>query len=297
MSRILLLLLLIPLSSGCFNLDADLLNPGPKITAYGMAGYTGTVDFRLDSSYTLPPQFVNVFTLPSQGNGESSPTTIYVAYLGDTTRIAQDTVIVYCHGYDHNMDFYYPRAQLLVNVGGKNRYGVMMMDYRGFGLSQGTSSEEGLYADVNAVIIWLKSKGLIGDRLILYGFSLGGAPATYLSAQPRALAAQKLILESPFASTGSITADATGLNIPASAVTTLNFDNAQEIKSVMQPFFWTSGLNDSFLNITTNGDVIFQNYHGVYGEAHRIPGADHATVPQTWGFRNYSDALLKFITR
>jgi hypothetical protein len=297
MSRILLLLLLLVASSGCFNLDADLLNPGPTITAYYMAGYTGTVDFRLDSSYTLPPQFVNVLTLQSQGVGESSSTTIYAAYLGDTSRIATDTVIVYAHGYDHNMDFYYPRTQLLANVGGKNRFGVMMMDYRGFGLSQGTSSEEGLYADVNAAITWLKSKGLTGDRLILYGMSLGGGPSTYLAAQPRALPAQKLILESPFASTGSITGDATGLNIPASAVTTLSFDNAQEIKSVMQPFFWTSGMDDSFLNINTNGDVIFQNYHGVYGEAHRIPGADHSTVPQTWGFGNYSDSLLKFITR
>src|ERR1035441_8485438 len=111
MSRIFLLLLLIPLS-GCFNLDADLLNPGPKITAYSLASYNGTVDFSLDSAYTLPPKFVNLFSLESQGIGESSPTTIYVAYLGDTTRIAQDTIIVYCHGYDHNMDFYYPRAQL-----------------------------------------------------------------------------------------------------------------------------------------------------------------------------------------
>jgi len=296
MQRTLLFLMLLA-SSGCFNLDADLLNPGDKITSYYMADYTGAVDFHLDSSYTLPKNFVNVFTLQSQGIGEASPTTIYVAYLGDTTRIGTDSVIVYCHGYDHHMDFYYPRVQLLANVGSKNRYGVMMMDYRSFGLSHGTPTEEGLYADVDATVNWLKSKGLTGDRLILYGMSLGGAPATYLAANPRALPAQKLILESPFASTGSITGDATGLNIPASAVTTLKFDNAQEIKSVMQPFFWTSGLNDSFLNINTNGDVIFQNYQGAYGEAHRIPGADHSTVPQTWGFKNYSDSLLKFITR
>jgi len=296
MSRISLLILLV-VASGCFNLDANLLNPGDKITSYQMAAYTGSTDFRLDSSYVLPKSSVNVFTLQSQGIGESSPTTIYAAYLGDTSRIVNDTVIIYCHGYNHHMDFYYPRAQLLANIGGKNRYGVMMMDYRSFGLSQGTPTEEGLYADVNAAISWLKSKGLTGDRLILYGFSLGGAPATYLAAQPRALAAQKLILESPFASTGSLTADATGLNLPAAAVTTLKFDNAEEIKSVMQPFFWMHGIDDSFLNINTNGEVVFKNYHGTYGEAHRIAGADHATVPQTWGFKNYSDSLLKFITR
>ena len=297
MSRIILLLTLAAACSGCFNLDENLLNPGPTINGYSMAAYTGTVDFHLDSSDTLPAQFVNVFTLQSQGIGESSPATIYAAYLGDTTRIATDTVIVYTHGYDHNMDFYYPRAQLLANVGGKDRFGVMMMDYRSFGLSQGTPSEEGLYADANAAIAWLKSKGLTSDRLILYGFSLGGAPATYLAANPRALPAKKLILESPFASTGSITADATGLNLPASAVTTLKFDNAEQIKSVTQPLFLTAGIADAFLNITTNGDVVFANYHGTYGEEHRIPGADHSTVPQTWDFKNYTDSLLKFITR
>ena len=297
MKKLSLILLFACAASGCFNLDANLLNPGPTITHYSLQNYTGTVDFTLDSSYTIPDKFINLMTLPSQGVGESSPTTIYATYLGDTDRIATDTVIVYCHGYDHNMDFYYPRAQLLANIGGKDRYGVMMMDYRSFGLSQGSPTEESMYADVNACMEWLKSKGLTSNRTILYGFSLGGAPATYLAANPRALTTQKLILESPFASTGSITADATGLNLPASAVTTLKFDNAQQIKSVMSPLFLCAGIDDSFLNITTNGDVVYGNYHGRYGEEHRIPGADHGTVPQTWGFKNYSDSILKYITR
>ena len=295
MVRILLLLMVAALS-GCFNLDSNLLATGDTITSYHMANYTGTVDFRLDSSYALPTDFIHVFTLESQGIGETTPTTIYAAYLGDTSRIARDTVIVYAHGYNHHMDFYYPRTELLANVGGKDRYGVMMVDYRGFGLSSGSPSEEGLYADVDAAISWLKFRGLTGDRLILYGFSLGCAPATYLAAHPRSLDAQKLILESPFASTGSLADDATGLDFPASAVTTLKLDNEEQIKSVKQPFCWMHGMSDMFLNINTNGEVIFRNYQGPYKEAHRIPGADHTTVPQTWGFQNYTDSLAKFIT-
>ncbi|MBK6837953.1 MAG: hypothetical protein IPG90_06520 [Bacteroidetes bacterium] len=30
------------------------------------------------------------------------------------------------------MDFYWPRAKLLANTGWKNRFGVMMIDYRGW---------------------------------------------------------------------------------------------------------------------------------------------------------------------
>ena len=291
------ILLFAALFSGCFSLDSNLLDPGPSLTSYQMAAYTGTTDFRLDSSYTIPTNLVHVFTVQSQGVGESSPTTIYAAYLGDTSRISKDTVIVYSHGYSHHMDFYYPRAQLLANVGGKNRYGVMMMDYRSFGLSSGTPTEEGMYADVDACIAWLKSRGLTNDRLLLYGFSLGCAPSTYLAANPRSLSPLKLILESPFASTATLTADASTLDMPSSFVTNLKFNNAENIKSVQQSFFWMHGVDDQFINIKTNGEVVFDNYHGSYGEAHRIPGADHSTVPQTWGFMNYSDSLLKFITR
>ena len=79
-------------------------------------------------------------------------------------------------------------------------------------------------------------------------------------------------------------------------MTNLVFDNAEQIKSVQQPFFWMHGTDDKFINIKTNGDVVFAHYHGAYGEAHRIPGADHGTIPQTWGFQNEADSLLRFIT-
>jgi pimeloyl-ACP methyl ester carboxylesterase len=294
MKRLPILLLLITIS-GCLSLDTGLLDTGDKITAYEMQGYMGRVDFTLDPTYAHAPDMINVFTLKSQGIGESSPTTIYAAYLGDMATISRDTVILYAHGTSHHMDFYYPRAQLLANIGGKNHYGVMMMDYRGYGLSSGTPTEEGLYADVDAAMQWLKSRDLTGDRLILYGFSLGSGPSTYLAAHPRSLTAQKLMLEAPFASTASLTDDATGLDMPSSFVSNLKFDNAEQIKSVQQPFFWIHGINDQFINITTNGEVVYANYQGPYKEAHRIPGADHGTIPQTWGFSNYADAVLKFI--
>ncbi len=289
------ILLLLLATSGCLSLDTSLLNTGDKITSYQMQNYAGRVDFYLGSSYALSPNKIHVFTIPSQGTGESSPTSIYAAYLGDTSRISTDTVILYAHGTSHHMDFYYPRAQLLANVAGKNHYGVMMMDYRGYGLSPGMPTEEGLYADVDAAMQWLKSRGLTGDRLMLYGFSLGSGPSTYLAAHPRSLTAQKIILEAPFASTASLTDDATGLDMPSSFVSNLKFDNAEQIKSVQQPFCWIHGTNDQFINIATNGEIVFANYQGPYKEAHRISGADHGTIPQTWGFSNYADTVLKFI--
>jgi pimeloyl-ACP methyl ester carboxylesterase len=65
---------------------------------------------------------------------------------------------------------------------------------------------------------------------------------------------------------------------------------------VQQPFFWIHGEADDFLNIKTHGQVVYDNYHGTYKEAHKIPGAGHGTIPTTFGFANYSKAIYDFIT-
>ena len=258
--------------------------------------YSGTVDFTLDYSYHIPDSLVHVFTLASQAPDESSSTEIYAVYIGNISRITTDTVIMYCHGNRDNMDFYWQRAKLLANTGSKNRFGVLMIDYRSYGMSQGKATEDGLYADVDAGLKWLSGKGLTNDRLVMYGFSMGTAPATKLTAEPRSMTPSKLILEAPFANAETLEQDATGLALPGSFFTTLKINNAEEIKSVKQPFFWTHGIDDSFLQINTNGQVVYDNYQGPYKEAHKITNADHSTIETTWGFAGYSNALLSFIT-
>ena len=172
-----------------------------------------------------------------------------------------------------------------------------MLDYRGFGMSEGKPTEKGLYADVDAGLKWLKNYGLTDDRLVIYGFSMGSAPATKLSAEPRSMKPCKLMLESPFASAEVMVQDGSGLALPGTFVTDLKIDNAEEIKSVQQPFFWIHGVEDDFLKITTHGEVVYANYMGPYKEAHRIPNAGHSTIPTTMGFQLYSNAVGDFITQ
>ncbi|MEW6280176.1 MAG: alpha/beta hydrolase, partial [Candidatus Eremiobacterota bacterium] len=58
--------------------------------------------------------------------------------------------------------------------------GVVLFDYRGYGRSQGTPSEEGLYRDAEAV--WTHLTHLVPpDRIVIMGESLGGGVATYLA--------------------------------------------------------------------------------------------------------------------
>lgn len=281
-------------STGCLRLDDNLFNQ-QKLSQYKFNAYTGEVDFHLPAGYQPADSLVHLLALQSQAPGESAATKIYAVYIGSINRIKTDTVILYCHGNKDHMDFYWPRAVLLANANGKNRYGVLMIDYRGYGLSEGKPSEEGLYADADAALQWLKGNGLANNRLVMYGFSMGSAPATRLTAAPRIMVPAKLMLEAPFAAADAVVQDATRLAVPASAFTDVKINNAESIKSVAQPFFWIHGAADDYLNITTHGELVYNNYKGTYKEAHRIAAAGHSNIPNTMGFANYLKAVGDFI--
>jgi fermentation-respiration switch protein FrsA (DUF1100 family) len=73
---------------------------------------------------------------------------------------------------------------------------VLIIDYRGYGHSDGSPSELGLYRDADAAWRWLtQERGVPPNQIVLFGRSLGGAVATRLAAgtQPAGL-----IVESSF---------------------------------------------------------------------------------------------------
>ncbi len=280
--------------TSCVRLDSNLFN-NKAITNYLMEANPEPQEITLDDSYKLPDSMVHLMQLNSDDHGDKA--VIYAEYLGDTRRIATDTVILYFHGTRDNMDYYWNRAKLLANVGGKNHFGVMTIDYRSYGMSKGAATESGMYADGEAAIQWLKDNGLTGNRLIVYGFSLGTATATNKAANPVALKPAKLILEAPFASASVMVQDAAVLALPPSYFTNLKVDNAQEIKKVQQPFMWIHGIDDAFLSIKTHGEVVYKNYTGTYGEAHRVTGGTHVNVPIAWGIDAYKAAVLAFIRK
>lgn len=283
--------------SSCLKLDDNLFNNTEKINEYRFDNYTGEQDFILDASYQIPANRVTLFDLESMAPGEKQSTTIKALYIGDMAKISTDTVIVYCHGNKWHMDFYWQRAKLLAHTGGKNHYGVLMMDYRGYGLSKGKPTEAGLYADVNACLQWLKDRGLSSQRLIIYGFSLGSAPTCELSAHPSVLTPSKIILEAPFGSAAVMVQDASQLNLPAAYFTDLKIDNAEEIKLCTQPLLWLHGLNDNFLSYTTHGKLVYDNHNGAFKEHVAVNGADHGEVPLKYGFSAYLQTLEAFIKR
>lgn len=277
--------------SACLRLDPMLFNPIDSISEYELDGYVGDYDsfFALDESYDIPDSLITIFTLPT-----STERDIYAIYIGEPSQISTDTVILYNHGNYGHMDVYWQRIKLLANVGGKNRFGVLMIDYSGFGLSEGTANEESMYEDVNNAILWLEEKGLTNDRFIVYGFSLGTAPSCELTSSPRSLNPKKIILEAPFASASVMVQDGSQLAMPGTFITSLTIDNAEKIKEIQQPLLWIHGEDDDFVNIG-HGELVYGNHSGDYKIAIRVPEAGHSTIPQTVGFEIYSQRILEFI--
>jgi pimeloyl-ACP methyl ester carboxylesterase len=284
-------LLLFPFLTSCLRLDDNLFNPEEKITAYGFDQYKGVRELPdLPDSISVEPNRQQFFFL------SSGPEKIACIYLGDSSEIPDKEVILYCHGNKNHMDNYWNRAKLLYHTGGKGKRGVLMMDYRGYGLSTGKPSEQGLYDDVAACINWLRSKGLKENNLIVYGYSLGSAPATYWSQDPGLMPVKKLILEAPYCSADQMVKDASKLQLPGSYFTNLNINNGERIRQVKAPFLWIHGKNDDFLDAESQGRTIYNHYPDQNKKRLLlIPGAVHNDVPKVIGYTEYLKLVNDFI--
>jgi pimeloyl-ACP methyl ester carboxylesterase len=80
-----------------------------------------------------------------------------------------------------DIGFRLPNAEALYRAFSCN---ILMVDYRGYGHSEGEPNEEGLMKDADAVIDFLiKHPDVSGTRIVLYGQSLGGAVALYAASK------------------------------------------------------------------------------------------------------------------
>lgn len=106
--------------------------------------------------------------------------------------------IVYFHGNGGNLSLWLPVYATLHSFG----YRVLAIDYRGYGLSGGTPSEEGLYRDAEAAVRHaVRTRGDAARPLVYWGRSLGGPVA---AAAARVAAPHGLVLESTFPDKASV---------------------------------------------------------------------------------------------
>jgi len=102
--------------------------------------------------------------------------------------------ILFFHGNAGNISHRLDKIKILNSLG----LNVFIIDYRGYGKSEGKPSEKGFYLDANAAYDYLvKIKRIDPGSIIVYGESLGGAVAIELCVKNNAKA---LITEETFTS-------------------------------------------------------------------------------------------------
>ena len=102
--------------------------------------------------------------------------------------------VLFFHGNAGNISHRLATLHLLHEL----RMNVLIVDYRGYGNSEGTVTEQGTYHDAEAAWLYLTTtRGMKAEQIVIFGRSLGGAIGTWL-AQKHTPAA--LVIESCFTS-------------------------------------------------------------------------------------------------
>lgn len=137
--------------------------------------------FYPERELSLTPQvagleFTDVFITAADG------TRLHAWWLPVKAGVAVKGTVLHLHGNGGNVSSHLGGSWWLPAQG----YQVLLLDYRGYGRSQGEPSLGGAYQDIDASFAWLAQAPQVqGKPLVLLGQSLGGAMAVhYLAEHP-----------------------------------------------------------------------------------------------------------------
>ena len=265
-----IILPLIGLMIASCTLDEHLFNP-QEIEEYHLPGNT------------IPSNLIEEVVLNSKGN------TIYGFWISSSGERSGITFL-YCHGNKHNIDEYWDRVMLLHDLG----VNVFIFDYRGYGKSEGESSEKGLFEDSETALNYVRNRPeYFPDSLCYYGYSLGTVASIYLAAEIQDPLC--LFSEAPFASANSLIQGSLILDIQPLWLTSKEFDNLKNIKKINTPFLLMHGENDDFVRFRDNGELVF-NAAPEPKELVLVKNAVHNNIPYVMGKDNYINTLKNWIS-
>lgn len=147
--------------------------------------------------------------------------------------------LIFFHGNAGNISHRLDKIETFYKVG----LNIFIIDYRGYGKSEGNPSEQGLYLDALAAYDYLNRRTDIdSNKLIAYGESLGGAVAVDLATK-RKMAG--LIVDSSFTSVPEM-AQAKSVWVPGFLIST-KMDSFSKIKMVNVPKLFIHSPNDEII--------------------------------------------------
>ncbi len=159
-----------------------------------------------------------------------------------------DVWLLYFHGNGETMAAYLPVTTKLHALG----LNVLMLEYRGYGGSEGVPSETGLYRDAEASYRWLLDQDVSSQKIVVYGFSLGSGVAVELASR---VPLGALILEAPYTSLPDV-ARAAYRVVPPSLMKN-RFASMEKIASIETPTLFIHAEDDRTVPYT-QGETLYK---------------------------------------
>ena len=164
--------------------------------------------------------------------------------------------ILYFHGNSYNITY----REYMLKICDILHFNILMIDYQGYGISDGKPSSRNILEDSKTVSKFLLSK-VSSENVIIWGESLGGTPAIYAAKQIRPFA---LILFSTFASLHSLLKKSDTNTFLCSLATLVTEDindytnNIQFIKKVLCPILILHSKEDDLIPFS-NAETLYNN--------------------------------------
>ncbi|KAL7677842.1 hypothetical protein ACOME3_004075 [Neoechinorhynchus agilis] len=210
--------------------------------------------------------------------------------------------ILYLHGASGNIGYRVDVAKLLhIQL----RADVLMIDYRGFGLSSGTPTELGVYLDAQAGFDYLVARrasrpDLTKQKLLVMGTSLGGAIALHLvSQEDNSALTEAAIIENCFTSVQDLTRiyspDWAKSVIDLLGTPTMSpmFDLKEKVSSVICPLLYLVGRRDKVVPYGMTMTLMALSMNSRRKQVTEFEDGDHNDLPT---FSNYCESILNFLT-
>jgi alpha-beta hydrolase superfamily lysophospholipase len=182
--------------------------------------------------------------------------------------------ILYCHGNAGNITDRRPALVGLLPLG----FDVFIFDYRGFGESTGSPTEDGTYTDVERAWRYLvEERRIPPQKIVVWGRSLGGAIATHLASRVTPAA---LVLESTFTSLPDLTAELYW--IPDKSWVAVKYPSLDRIRSIHVPHLHAHSPADDLIGFH-HGRMLFDASGSKRKEFIEIDGthrSGHLTEPK-----------------
>jgi uncharacterized protein len=194
--------------------------------------------------------------------------------------------VLFFHGNAGNIASRVGTAEGLVARG----VSVFLLEYRGYGRSQGRPSERGIVEDGRAGLEWVSREVGGTGRVVLHGRSLGGFVAAEVGSRTGVAG---IILESAFTDLQDMAAAAYPF-IPRFLLHRLrgHFDNLAAVSRGDTPVLVVHGTADRLVPVRM-GEALLERA-GDRGQWHGVDGAGHNDLVLVGG-REYFDRIAAFV--